>query len=621
MTHGLLNALYSVFIVLIFINKSNSSSCSNDNAGDANTNSFCILTTSDSCQGRAHVYESVPQAEGPFRDIPGQNTQNVWTIKEHDRLIFVDIDNDNDFDAVLSVKRTSCGVTCSAEQTESFNSYWNVKPQKLRVLLNVGNCSDPKFELMSTENSSLIFPDARLNNRSFPWAQTAFGDIDGDGLKDMVVGAEFRELIFFRNMGNGTFLDISKQESSTGGGDMWSMWTTIRLILPTTSNPLGVPQAGELAYFTPSLVDIDSDSDLDLVVGAGNGRFYYFKNEGNVTHARFVYIKTKIGNPFYGQMVASYGNPTFIDHDGDGDLDMITGQFTGDVRYFENIGSASSPKFIIRTLESSPLQYNGMPLDFGYISRASGVDLDDDGDMDLVSIGTLDDIPSFQIVLLWNTLDKSKPTIFSEIVTPGDNPFDRVRERNGGTAASPALVDIDADGDIDAVVGTFVGWLQLYENRKTDNGNINSKSISSNVFELQSETDASSPFFGISDYLQSLYESTIPNRHYISPAFSDVDGDGDMDLFVGFGFGTSTYKLALLYNCGTKFRAQYVGCNDTLLIPDFKTSYPTPKGIVSYLYNPSDTNKSHQLFFIHRVFFSMSVFSCYFSLSFVVLGH
>ena len=328
-----------LFVIFILTKSISSLSCSDDNA--AEIKSFCFLSSIEKCQGQAHKYTAVSQADGPFSDMPSRFTNDVWYLNEHDRLVFVDIDNDNDFDAVLSTSRT----------TDT-----RVKPQKLRVLLNVGSRSDPKFELMSTENSSIIFPDARLNNKSFPWAQAAFGDIDGDGFEDMIIGAEYRQLIFFRNMGNGTFLDISTSTKRITGSEDIGMWTNIMLILSTSSNPTGVPQAGERAYFTPALVDIDNDSDLDLVVGASNGRFYYFKNVGNMTHASFVYKpdkKTTIDNPFYDNMVASYGNPTFIDHDGDGDLDMISGQFTGDVRYFENIGSASSPKFIIRTLESS----------------------------------------------------------------------------------------------------------------------------------------------------------------------------------------------------------------------------------------------------------------------------
>ena len=571
-----------LFVIFILTKSISSLSCSDDNA--AETKSFCFLSSIEKCQGQAHKYTAVSQADGPFSDIPPRSKKDVWYLSEHDRLIFVDIDNDNDFDAVLSSYRTTCRGESVSQCTAAQLADWNIKPQKLRVLLNVGSRSNPKFELMSTENSSIIFPDARLNNKSFPWAQAAFGDIDGDGFQDMIIGAEYRQLIFFRNMGNGTFLDISTSTKRITGSEDIGMWTNIMLILSTSSNPNGNPQPGERAYFTPALVDIDNDSDLDLVVGAGNGRFHYFKNQGNMTHASFVYKpdkKTIIDNPFYNNMVASYGNPTFIDHDGDGDLDMITGQFTGDVRYFENIGSASSPKLIIRTLESSPMQYNDKYLDFGYISRVSAVDLDDDGDSDLVSIGSLDGVTGdFQILLLLNILDKSKPIIFSEISIPSDNPFDAVRERNGGTAASPALVDIDGDGDVDAICGTFVGWLKFYKNRKADNGNTGSKDITSNVFELVSETDATSPLFGISDYLQSLYESKVPNRYYISPGFADVDADGDLDLFLGFGFGNAMpYRLTLLTNCGTAKKAQYIGCKEALLIDNFKMSYPTPKGV------------------------------------------
>ena len=51
-------------------------------------------------------------------------------------------------------------------------------------------------------------------------------------------------------------------------------------------------------------------------------------------------------NPFgLASVQSSKSNPAFVDIDGDGDLDALVGEQNGNVAYFENTGSSSSPAF------------------------------------------------------------------------------------------------------------------------------------------------------------------------------------------------------------------------------------------------------------------------------------
>jgi hypothetical protein len=89
-----------------------------------------------------------------------------------------------------------------------------------------------------------------------------------------------------------------------------------------------------------------------------------------------------------------------------------------------------------------------------------------------------------------------------------------------GSDASPCLVeiDIDADGDLDMFVGSYAGDTIFYRN-------IASSGATNPVYSY----DANNPF-GITNV-----------GSYASHAFADVDADGDLDIFIGNGFGNTLF--------------------------------------------------------------------------------
>ena len=124
---------------------------------------------------------------------------------------------------------------------------------------------------------------------------------------------------------------------------------------------------------TPSFVDLDGDGDLDLVVGEINGTLRSFANDGA---GRFI-AQTGAANPFNGIDVGFNSAPSFADLDGDGDLDLVVGESSGTLRSFANNGAGG---FSALTGAANP--FDG--LDVGSYSAPSFVDLDGDGDLDLV---------------------------------------------------------------------------------------------------------------------------------------------------------------------------------------------------------------------------------------------
>ena len=103
---------------------------------------------------------------------------------------------------------------------------------------------------------------------------------------------------------------------------------------------------------------------------------------------------------------------------------------------------------------------------------------------------------------------------------------------NVGAYASPTLVDIDGDGDLDAFVGNYDGNTLFFRNAGTD---------SNPVFAT-----ANTNPFGLTD---------VGGR--ASPTFADIDNDGDLDAFVGEKLG----DILFFRNTGTVNNPVFAAAN------------------------------------------------------------
>ncbi len=227
------------------------------------------------------------------------------------------------------------------------------------------------------------------------------------------------------------------------------------------------------------LVDYDGDGSLDLIVGVGDWTDYgwdnAFDDQGRWTRGPlhgYVYLLHNQGTserPNYdrpvqveaaGKPIDVYGMPTpnLADFDGDGDLDLICGEFLDKFTYFENLGTRTEPRFA----EGERLLHHGAPIamDLQMIVPVA-LDWDGDGDQDLI-VGDEDG----RVALVEHTgeivdgMPHFLPPVYFQ-QQAGDVSF--------GALITPFGFDWDGDDDEDLICGNSAGYIGFIEN--LDGGN------------------------------------------------------------------------------------------------------------------------------------------------------
>jgi len=187
-----------------------------------------------------------------------------------------------------------------------------------------------------------------------------------------------------------------------------------------------------------------------------------------------------------------YSTPVFADITGDGILDLVVG--SGDGLYFyEGLGDG--------TFGASSIGNPFAEILVGGHAAANFIDLDNDGDLDLVVAALDGQITAYRNGLFGN--DAGFANLF-EITT--NDPFQGV---SAGLALAPAFNDLDGDGDLDMVIGNSVGELTVFRNG----------------------TNGVAGYFNAWDGVNPLGAVSVPNG--ATPTWVDLDGDGDSDLVVG----------------------------------------------------------------------------------------
>lgn len=298
-----------------------------------------------------------------------------------------------------------------------------------------------------------LFTQRLISNLAAGAQSIATGDFDRDGDIDIVVA-------FYNNIR----VDLYRND---GGAPLAFLRTPVDAL---AANPRSV-RAG----------DANGDGLLDLVATMeATNEVVVYLNTG-----MFQAFPAPPGIPIFNrlQAAAALASPMaaeFADFDGDGDLDIATAEYDGDsIAWLENDGAAT-PAYTRRVIASNA---DGA-------KAIVPADLDGDGDIDLLSASV-----------------KGNQYVFH--VNGGGTPIAwgrRVLSAAGGLAAAAlAASDLDLDGDLDLLAGSFTGSNLAWHD---SNG-------------------AAIPAFTVRDIDAMV---GLAAEGLSSLVFADLDGDGDDDI-------------------------------------------------------------------------------------------
>lgn len=243
---------------------------------------------------------------------------------------FADLDGDGDFDMMVG---NSGGEQWAYENTGT--------------------------QLSPTWARKAVWDGPTVGTRSSP----SFADLNGDGDFDLMIGHYL----------NGTLLGAGVAYENTGNASA-PVWTV--------KSEWDIPK-DPAAWATAmiSFADLDNDGDMDAVLAGAdteqNDNSWGYENTGTPMAPTWV---RQSSWDLPSQNASGYQVNSFGDLDGDGDIDAITfsaGNGGSDVYGIENTGSVNSPTWVHNVgWDMEQMEAYQHPI---------LVDLDDDGDLDLMS--------------------------------------------------------------------------------------------------------------------------------------------------------------------------------------------------------------------------------------------
>ena len=403
-------------------------------------------------------------------------------------------------------------------------------------------------------------------------------DYDGDGLKDLLVSCPdrpYKGLYFFKNIGTPRHPRFAAAERISEKGmnnirlseadgkpyvlsknfeypDFFKAPYAKKRRLHYEGEELGATYNKSRSNMW-SYADWDGDGDKDIVVGIDTWDDYGWDNAfdslGRWTRGPlhgYVYLLENTGRGYVnrgkveaaGAPIDVYGapNPCIADFDGDGDPDLICGEFVDGLTWFENVGTRTEPRFAA-----------GRPL----ANKHEEIRLHLEMIVPVVSDFDGDGLPDIIVNSIWGKIEwfrnlggKDKlrlaPAQPVRVAWEGEAPKPAWNwwTPEPGTLVTqwrttPVATDWNGDGLTDLIVLDQEGYLAYYERFRTPDGELLLRpgrrifhGTNCSLYNSRSGVaDASEGLLRLNDGIGGQ-----SGRRKI--CFTDWDGDGRLDLIV-----------------------------------------------------------------------------------------
>lgn len=321
----------------------------------------------------------------------------------------LDLNNDNKRDLIISPN--------SAFNTENVSVGWYYP--------NTGTDSVPTFSYL--RDNLFVEEMIDVGSGSFP----ILFDYDQNGVTDLLIGNYgyydsgdfFPQIALFRNSGSNSspFFELITGDV----GDMGQLFLSPDVY--------------------PALGDVDGDGDYDMLVGRADGTLDLYRN--------FSLSPTNIlpqlgfeSNNYAGIDVGGNATPQLIDVDGDSLIDLLIGERNGNVNYYRNTGTHSSPAFSLETETLGGIQMSVDGFQPGYSVPSAFMA---NGQLHLIvgsDIGTM----------------KYYRDIRSDLGGSSWAGDTVLKEFSSGVRTAPAVADLNEDGFVELIVGNTSGGLNLF---------------------------------------------------------------------------------------------------------------------------------------------------------------